>query len=188
MKFPASRIAIISILAILLLLVVAEILLSSWITRKVQQKITEAGIVVESLDVSLIRQSLSVKGFNWLKADKRAGSDSTYVRADELTLKGINIYQLVRHKSFQVRTLSLSGGSIAIAPRRDSTSHPTDSLPQISGLEIGTLRLIDTDIRWQSDSARTWSGNADVTLHRIVLKDHEGALNLSSLEVTGDVE
>src|SRR5689334_16491856 len=188
MKFSASRIVIVSILAVILFLFAAEILLSSWINRKVQQKISDAGILVESLDVSLFRQSLYIKGFNWTLVDKRWESDSTFIQADELALKGINVYKLWRNKSVRVKTVSLSGGRILIGSHRDTTSHKAGSPPQIKGLEIETVRLIDTDVRWRQDSATNWSGIADVTLHRVVMKDSAEAVKLSSLQVVGDAD
>lgn len=185
MKTPTwKKVALSGIAGLVLLSIIGERILSSWLRDRISQAVAAAHIETTDVGVNLYTRSIGLRHVRWSPVDTTSlpGGDSlTQVSFKEISLKGIRIYPLIRDRKVSIRKIIAADGDVRIGHRPSSPASERPKL-QVNGLDIESLQILNTSFTVSSDSMTTWSARGDVKIGSIALTDPGNPLVLASYE------
>lgn len=164
------RVIVASIVAISLVLVltIANTLLSSWLQRKVSPSLAANNISYSSLDVSLVRRSVTLKGVRWQKDSTSLHSDQAHVTT--LSLRGIGLVELLADKTIDARTLLVEDGAVAMSiDKSDSTRDRPPLKSLFRSIRLRRVVINNMECKLHRDSVQLFGCNTNLVITNLRL-------------------
>ncbi len=176
-------IAIFSV-AILILLLVAGKILSSYVTREVRSKFEEAGGKIGDLDISLITRSITVSNIDFAEKGSLESSVASKAQIERVTLSRINVYQLIANKALLIGEAEIANGDVLF--NRANVSEDTVASNDKKGLQqLSIERVTLTDINFSivNDSINEYSGVLNAYVNGINSSDTAGIAEVAAYDI-----
>jgi|GEM_PF-999054 len=136
------RTILFSLLGLIVLLVLADIVLSKMAVEKLHSILSKSGVQVQKLRIDVLTRSLTIEGFEWRAPenqdslttrtdseaayDAEAGRGTLQVSFETIHLSWVDVTSFIRKKEVRIGSLSASGGKIIADRRRFQKSKSRD--------------------------------------------------------------
>lgn len=180
-KIRFFKLAAIIAVGIVFFIFIGGTLFSYYAEGKIEAELKSIGAKTGSVDLNLFTQTISIKEFEFhYSGDSvQVVPHKTFIK--NLTLSGINIYQLLVHKKIEIHKITLDQGNILYNTK--IKSKVTAENKSFKELRIGYLILKNIKTEIATDSLTDYSGILDVTVTSIRSSDTSSITNIKAYTV-----
>jgi len=150
--------ALIVIVSAAVLLAVGGLVLSSIVTKKVEEKLKAKNARIGSVRINLFARSVHIKDLEWKS-----------IKVSDIRVSGIRIIKLLRDKKLSIRKINIDNGSVLL--QKDlklSDSTASDSIP-IQSIDVDRLSINNIGFKIAKDTTINYSATLGFVFHHLAL-------------------
>ncbi len=165
------RFGIIITCGILILITTVSLVLSRYAEKTITKELSALDIHTSQINVNFLNRSVTAQNVFW--SDTSAGtSPGDSVGLNKIKVTGIDLYQLLIHKTIRLRRVSLTDGYFRYHRRSPKTNQTQGgkSLPS-ANITINSIEVSNIEAEIFNDTIREYSGTLNLFIKDIRLAD-----------------
>lgn len=178
------RLTLIILLSVTVVLVVSVGILSYYAQDKAESILKSLEVKTSSIQVNLFTRSITISDLEWTYSTDSLLEAPHHFQAKDIQVKGVSLYQLLRHKKLHINDLFVDDGVIFYNNKlqRDVQKSPKKE-SKLNSISIGVVRLKNITTNISYDTLPEYAGVISLTFHDLALTDINKASDLSRYQL-----